>query len=156
MSVKPRLRLLLAVVVLAGCGPTASAGIQQADKPAPSEKDARTPAQQKINSQVLYEIYRRRGVAREKGVPEGPTGVRLDDRYRALVDIRADVTPALLKTLRARDSAIVSTAPEYRSIIAWIPLLEIERIAAAAAVRAIEPAPEGTIRKLPVQAKVHR
>ena len=94
-----------------------------------------------------------RGVAREKGVPEGPTGVRLDDRHRALVDVRADVTPALLKTLRARGSAIVSTAPEYRSIIAWIPLLEIERIAAAAAVRAIEPAPEGTIHKSPVQAK---
>ena len=28
-----------------------------------SEKDSRTPAQRKINSQLLYEIYRRRGEA---------------------------------------------------------------------------------------------
>ena len=36
---------------------------------APSEKAARTPAQQKINSQLLYEIYRRRGVARRHHRP---------------------------------------------------------------------------------------
>src|SRR5947207_15257786 len=65
-----------------------------------SEKETRTPAQRKINSQLLYEIYRRRGEASRKGVPPGPTGVDIDARGRALVDVRAEVTPALQKTIQ--------------------------------------------------------
>jgi hypothetical protein len=60
----------------------------------PSEKDARTPAQAKINSQILYEIYRDRGDAERKNVPSTPTGIDVDGRGRALVDVRADVTAA--------------------------------------------------------------
>ena len=36
------------------------------------EKASRTPAQQKIDSQLPYEIYRLRGDADRKGVPPGP------------------------------------------------------------------------------------
>ena len=107
-----------------------------------SEKEARTPAQRKINSQLLYEIYRRRGEAQRKGVPPGPTGVDIDARERALVDVRADVTPALQKTIQALGSVIQSVSPEHRSIVARVPILKLEQLAEDAAVRFIEPAAE--------------
>jgi hypothetical protein len=116
-------------------------------KPAPPEKDARTPAQRKINSQILYEIYRRRGEAEKKGVPPGPTDVRIDKKDRALVDLRANVTTALEKKLRDAGSRIISTSREHRSILAWIPILKIERIAADSSVLAVEPAAEASTRQ---------
>ena len=107
-----------------------------------TEKDARTPAQKKINSQVLYEIYRARGEAAAKHVPPGPTGVRLDARHRALVDIRAEVTPALQRNVRSLGGTIVSVSARYRSIIAWVPLDRLERLARDRAVYSIEPKAE--------------
>jgi hypothetical protein len=109
-----------------------------------AEKDARTAAQQKIDSHLLHEIYRKRGQAGDKDVPPGPTGVRLDGSDRALVDIRADVTPALIALVKKSGAAIVSSSTRYHSIIARVPLLHIERLAGDPAVRAISPAAEAT------------
>jgi hypothetical protein len=117
-----------------------------AQRPSPSEKESRTPAQRKINSQLLYELYRLRGEAKQKQVPTGPTGVKMDRLGRALVDVRAEVTPALQANVRALGGTIQSTSREYRSIIAWIPLRRLERLARDSAVRAIEPAAEAAIR----------
>ena len=108
----------------------------------PSEKDARTPAQQKINSQLLYEIYRVRGEAEAKRVPPGPTGVRIDARKRAYVDIRAEPTPALQKRIRSLNGTIVSIHDQYHSVLAWVPLTSLERLAQNPGVRAIEPVAE--------------
>jgi hypothetical protein len=110
--------------------------------PQVSDKDRRTPAQQKINSQVLFEIYRRRGEAARQGVPPAATGVKIDARDRALVDIRAEVTPALQKKIRTLGGAVVSTSVRNQSIIARVPLLKIETLASDPAVRFIEPAAE--------------
>jgi hypothetical protein len=142
--------LVVATMGEAPSGPhqrTTSAATNQQrspDKPLRSEKESRTPAQRKINSQVLYEIYRYRGEAREKNVPPDPTGVRIDEKHRALVDVRTEVTRAIEKKLRDAGSAIVSTSPENRSIFAWIPLLKIEQIAAEPSVRAVEPVADAT------------
>jgi hypothetical protein len=110
----------------------------------PSEKESRTPAQRKIDSQLLYELYRLRGEAKRKGVPPDPTGVRIDGKKRALVDVRAEVTPKLEKKVRSLGGTIQSTSREYRSIIAWIPLKKLERLAEDPAVHAIGPAAEAT------------
>ena len=112
-----------------------------------SEKDARTPAQQKINSQVLYEIYRARGEAKAKHVPPDPTLVRIDQKGRALIDIRAEVTPALKKKVLASKGTIVSVSTQYKSIVAWVPLKSIERLAGNPSVKAIEPAAEAVTNK---------
>jgi hypothetical protein len=109
-----------------------------------AEKETRTAAQQKIDSQILQEIYRKRGQAAEKQVPPEPTLVRIDDKGRALVDIRVKVSSDTLNLIKRRGGSIVSTAPKYDSIIARVPLLEIERLAADPAVRAIVPAAEAT------------
>ena len=110
--------------------------------PSRSEKTERSAAQQKINSQLLYEIYRRRGEAERKGVPPGKTDVRIDARGRAFVDVRADVTAALQQKIRALGGTILSTSRESHSIIARVPLLKLERLASNPAVRFIEPAAE--------------
>jgi hypothetical protein len=133
------------VCVTWACAPQLPLPVVQ--QPVTSEKASRTPAQQKINSQLLYEIYRLRGEARQKGVPDGATAVAIDAKRRAFVDVRADVTPALEKKLTTLGAAIVSTSREYHSILAWVPLLALERIAADRAVRAIEPAAQAQTAK---------
>ncbi len=120
-------------------------GLQQ---PIPDEKNSRTPAQQKINSQLLYEIYRARGEAVRKGVPPGPTGVTIDARGRAFVDVRAGPTPALRKKIERLGGVVLATSARDASIIARIPVLKLETLAADRAVRFIEPAAEAiTVRQ---------
>jgi len=106
------------------------------------EKEARTAAERKINSQLLYEIYRRRGIADQKGIPPGPTDVKIDKAGRALVDVRADVTPVIEKKIRGLGGVVISKSSPDQSIIARIPILHLERLAGDPRVRAIEPAAE--------------
>jgi hypothetical protein len=139
--------LLMIAVCLGGCHQALTvAPASPAQRPVKSEKESRTPAQQKIDSQILYELYRLRGEAKQKNVPADPTGVRIDKAGRALVDVRAEVTPALEKKVTTLGGTIRSTSREYRSIIAWIPLTKLERLADDPAVRAIVPAAEAAIR----------
>ena len=143
------LRLVSAVVataLVAACttATTATSVPNQGAASEPSEKEMRTAAQQKLDSQLLYEIYRKRGQAREKNVPAGATRVRIDAKGRALVDIRALVTPALIEKVKKAGATIVSTSTAYHSIIAHVPLLQLERLAGESAVRAISPAADAT------------
>jgi hypothetical protein len=136
--------LALAGVCFAASSAIDAAAVAARQQPAISEKESRTPAQRKINSQVLYEIYRRRGEAERKGVPPGPTGVEVDARGRALVDVRAEVTPALERTIRSLGGTILSRSPEHHSIVARLPLLKLEELAGVPAVRFIEPVAKAT------------
>src|SRR5580700_4833658 len=102
---------LLAAAVLRGDGQiralAADATLQTA---APTEKASRTPAQQKIDSRLLDEIYRRQGKPTRNALPPGQTLLKIDLDGRALVDIRAEVTPALRKALVALKGTVVSTS----------------------------------------------
>jgi hypothetical protein len=105
-------------------------------------KGSQTAAQQKISSRLLREIDRaRRG---EKVERDAASGVAIDTKGRALVEIRCDVTAAIQKTLRAMNATIVSSLPDYRSILAWVPLPRLEELAGLDAVYAIQPAPQAT------------
>ena len=135
-----RIAMLTAACAAAG---GSSCPAQQTSPGQPSEKEARTAAQQKIDSQILQEIYRKRGQT-EKLVSPEPTLVRIDARGRALIDIRAKVTTDVVNRVKRRGGVIVSTDAKYDSIIARVPLLEIERLASDPAVRTIIPAAEPT------------
>ena len=122
---------------------TAAVALSGASAPQVSEKETRTPAQQKIDSQLLYEIYRRRGQAGQKGTPTDRTDLRIDARGRALVDVRApSITSGLTKRIRALGGTILSVSAEHQSILAWVPLLKLESLAEDPTVRFIEPAAE--------------
>jgi hypothetical protein len=86
----------------------------------------------------MSEISRRRGDARQHAPSR--RDVRVDRHGRALVDVRAEVRPALERKVRALGGVLVSTSTGYDSIVGWVPLLTIERLAADPDVRAIAPA----------------
>ena len=135
----------LAASFVAACAiATTSSVPAQGNPAAQAEKQTRTAAQQKIDSQLLYEIYRKRGQAAGKNVPPDATRVDVDKNDRALVDIRAAVTPALLAKVKKSGATIVSSSTQYHSIIARVPLLHLERLAGDPAVRAISPAAEAS------------
>jgi hypothetical protein len=138
--------LAFVVCLLARCFSSTTIAASAADQTSPrSEKEARTPAQQKINSQLLYEIYRRRGEARLKGIPEEPTDVRIDARGRALIDVRFTGSSKPMEAkIRAMGGTILSASTEHRSILTWLSLLKLERLAQDSRVRFIEPAAEAT------------
>jgi hypothetical protein len=137
---------VLAGLLVAACttATAAKSAPVQGAPAAPSEKESRTTAQQKIDSRLLYEIYRKRGQAEEKNVPPDATRVRLDKSDRALVDIRAAVTPALIAKVKKTGATVVSSSAQHHSIIARVPLLQLERLAGDPAVRAISPAADAS------------
>jgi hypothetical protein len=130
----------MAATCVARSGLSVSA-VQQ-DQPVRSDKRTLTPAQQKIDSQIRIEIERKRGGSASRKVPPGPTLVRIDDKGRALVDVRVKVSQAMLDRVKRLGGAVVSSSAEHNSIIARVPLLQIERLAGDADVRAIVPAAE--------------
>ena len=105
-----------------------------------SGRDARSVAARKINPGILSEVRRRRGDVRPAAIPLSTRGVRIDRHGRALVDVRAQVRPELQKKFSALGGVITSTSQTYDSIVGWMPLMMLERLAADPAVRAIEPA----------------
>jgi len=102
-------------------------------------RDVRTVAQQKINERVLAAIYRRRGDAKGNVVPMNAPRVQVDRHGRALVDVRAQLRPELEKKIKALGGIVVSKSSTYDSIVGWMPLQSLERLAADPSVRAIEP-----------------
>lgn len=110
----------------------------RAQRGVPAARDARTAALQKIDARVMTEISRRRGDARPRA--SSRQDVRVDRHGRALVDVRAQVRPALERKVRALGGVVVSTSATYDSIVGWVPLLTLERLAADPGVRAIAPA----------------
>jgi hypothetical protein len=106
------------------------------------EKATRTPAQQKIDSQLLYALYRERGEAEAKGAPAGELRVVFDEKGRAIVSIRARVTRKLLAKIRSLGGKVVSSSEKYNDITAHLRLGKLEELAALKDVRAIMPAEE--------------
>jgi|SRR5262245_27042273 len=129
--------LICAVTIAAIVVPAVRA---QRTAPLGARADVRTTAQQKINSRVLTAIYHRRGDARGKVVAANSAGIQVDRHGRALVDVRAQVRPELEKKFRALGGIVVSKSSTYDSIVGWMPLQTLERLAADPTVRAIEPA----------------
>ncbi len=128
-------------------------------------KAARTPAQRKISSQLLAEAAAAAGPAsvepsratgalgfppRTSGAvafpaPAGRSAATAADAgdHRVLVDIRAEVTPAVLARIRALGGSIVDSVPRYRAVRARLPPAALEPLAALSAVEFIRPADLG-------------
>ncbi|HJZ73801.1 MAG TPA: hypothetical protein VKE51_18800 [Vicinamibacterales bacterium] len=144
MQTRPRFRtasLASALVLVFGVAPEcAFAGGSGAVQP---PKQSQTPAQRKITTPLLREIDRARREG--AGIQTDPnSGVVIDAKARALVELRCDVTDAIRKKLRDAGATTVSSLPAYRSILAWVPLARLEELAGDAAVYGIQPAPQST------------
>src|SRR5262249_42606638 len=133
-------------------GPVAAAAQQQIAALL-ADKRKRTPAQQKIDSNLLWRIkeMRREPIATTI-VQSLRTEVALDVAGLTNVDISADVSDALLGQIRALGGKVESVFPQYHTIRARIPLMQAERIAALTDVVFIQPVLEPITEDAPAPA----
>jgi hypothetical protein len=103
-----------------------------------NEKESRTPAQKKIDSQLLYALKQKRGVT--KGVPSERIELELDQKGRVLVDIAAIVTPQVLAQIHNLGGQVNSEDARYHTIRARLALEKLEALAKLKDVRFIAPA----------------
>ena len=101
------------------------------------EKRSRTPAQKKIDTQLLYALKQKRGETR--GVPTAPVDIKLDAEGRTLVDITARVTPRLISRLGKAGAEVVSQSAKYHTVRARVVLDRLEARAEIEEVRYISP-----------------
>ena len=119
--------------------------------------EQRTPAQKKLNSQLKEALQ----APLQKPTSEKASRLQTTDpgannereaadaeakNERVMVDIRADVTPAVLKSIRDLGGTVISSVPKYRAIRAQIPLRAVERLAALDEIRTIRPADQARTR----------
>ena len=91
-----------------------------------AEKARRTPAQRKVSSQLLDAREAARGQPAENEL--------------VMVDIRADVTAAVLERIRALGGTVINSVARFRAIRARLPLATVETLAELDAVRSIRTA----------------
>lgn len=101
------------------------------------EKASRTPAQKKIDSQLLYALKQKRGETR--GVPTERINIELDRKGRALVDITARVSPQVTSHIRKLGGIVVSEDQRYHTIRARLALEKLEALATLKDVSFIAP-----------------
>jgi hypothetical protein len=104
------------------------------------EKVTRTPAQRKIDSQLLYAIKIDRNDPLMQQVPKLRSSVKFTPTNRVEVDIKAPVNALQLQTIRQLGGDIISSVPRYNAIRAELPLNKIETLASSSAVQFIKPA----------------
>ena len=98
-------------------------------------KAQRTPAQRKVSSQLLD--AQRAAVAARRQVQ----GASVADEL-VTVDIRTDITPAVLARIRALGGTVINSVSRYRAIRARLPLASVEKLAALDAIQSIRAAAE--------------
>ncbi len=111
-------------------------------------KAGRTPAQQKIDSNLLLEGDRRQGLADVDALATINSGVNVDADGTVLVDIDAQMTPALLVAIAAAGGVVDSSYAQYDAVRARMPIGQIEAIAARAEVRFLGPAAQAYTNQL--------
>lgn len=107
------------------------------------EKATRTPAQQKMDSQLIYAAKESRGEAIAAGAPNVRADVKFAPDGLVLVDVDAEVTPGLLAQIVRVGGEVVSQFPKFRAVRALLPVDQIEAVAALDVVKSIRRADEG-------------
>jgi uncharacterized repeat protein (TIGR01451 family) len=101
------------------------------------EKQNRTPAQRKLDSQLIYA----RRMSQNQPVAPGVVTQRLDfvvdAQGRVLVDITAKVTDALLAQIGQLGGQVLSSVARFDAVRARMPLAQVETLAGLADVKSI-------------------
>jgi Carboxypeptidase regulatory-like domain/Subtilase family/Domain of unknown function (DUF4214) len=104
-----------------------------------SEKESRSPAQRKIDSQLIYATKMHRGESIAPGVDKLDVNVGADAAGMVTVDISADIDDALLASLKSMGIEYSSVFPRYHALRASASLDQLEAIASLSQVRFIQP-----------------
>jgi hypothetical protein len=152
---RPWLPLRLALV-LGTLGAGAAAPLLAQGRPLPeraraqisavlADKLAWTPAQQRMDSQLIYAARAMRGEPLAAGVPLVAGAfdrVRIDRQGIVTLDVRAAVDEALLAALRRLGGQILSAHPRFGAVRVQVPISRVEAVAALPGVRFVGPAQE--------------
>src|SRR3954468_3460627 len=125
-------------------GEQLSAGARSQIEALVREKAARSKGRRKMDSQLVYGIKMQRREPIAEGVNTLTIRMPRSADGSAIVDITADVTPELLRTLRQAGARILGSYPESHSLRAEINLDALDAIADLPAVRYIQPMQEAT------------
>jgi hypothetical protein len=109
------------------------------------EKESRTPAQRKIDSQLVYALKFRRGDRIRSSVPSLQANVDVDTAGKTVVDITGAVDDSLVSKIIAAGGAVTHSYPRYNMLRAAVPLDQLETIAALPQVRFITGKQEGQV-----------
>src|SRR5215468_2524038 len=109
------------------------------------EKESRTPAQRKIDSQLIYAMKFNRGDKIKTSVPTLQTNVDVDTQGKTVVDITALIDDSLLRQIAATGADITHNYPRYNMLRVAVRLDQLETIAALPQVRFIAPMQEGQV-----------
>jgi hypothetical protein len=105
-----------------------------------ADKDARTPAQQKMDSQLIYAAKMYQGQPITAAVPTLDVDVPVNADGTVLVDIDGAVSNPELQEISQLGGQVIVSVPELGAIRAIMPLMQIETLAADPSVRFIRPA----------------
>ncbi len=104
------------------------------------EKAARTPTQNKIDSQLLFARSEKRNGLAHRDAPLLRHNVELEPDSRTKVDIDATVSDDLLAAIAAAGGEILDSIPEESAVRALVPIDSMEALAAREDVEFIRPA----------------
>jgi hypothetical protein len=104
------------------------------------EKASRTPAERKIHSELLQASREFRGKKMVEGVQLRPAEVNADEKGNLDVDIKADVTDALIEKIKDLGGIIIYPSKKYHTLRARISFSMIDSIATFPEVEFIQPA----------------
>ena len=116
-----------------------------------AEKESRTPAQRKIDSQLVYAVKMNRGETVASGVDslevnvpfeQGPDTSGVDRGPRVVVDVTANFPSDVIEQISDLGGEVQSVNSRYNSLRASIPINKIEQIAANPAVLFVQPKQE--------------
>ena len=106
------------------------------------QKLKRTPAQQKLDSNLLTAARLARGEQVSANAPSLQPDVKIEADGRVMVDIDATVTEELLEQIKAGGGDVVTSFPKYGAIRARVSLSRVETLAGLASVRQVRRAVE--------------
>src|SRR5579885_452634 len=113
-----------------------------------AKKAARTPAQRKIDSQLLGASQAMSARQAMPGDSVVSARIPLQSDGTILLDIKADVSDQLLARIRSLGGTVINAFGKYKSIRAALPPNQIEQLASASEVRFIRPAEEPIFNKV--------
>ena len=110
------------------------------------EKASFTPAQRKLDSQLVFALKQSRGELIAEGrVPHLRIGTQADKEGLVEVDIAGESPPDLLQQVQNHGGVVAGNQPLASPVRARIPLARVEEIAALPAIRFIRPAIHPTL-----------
>ena len=116
------------------------------------EKESRSEVEQKIDSQLLYEVKMQAGQPLAPGVDSLETDVPYADDGHVVVDVKAQVTADLRARLNSLGAEVLSSAPDGSSLRLHIDIDQVQALAALPDVVFVQPKQDAITSRLDASA----